>query len=340
MSPQSPSSAASAATAPAATSLSTAQAACHLLAGDQGGAISRAQALTAGLDDARIARELAGRRWQRSDHDGVYLVHTGPISYLARCWAALLHAGPGAALGMETAAWVWGLVDDPPAQVHVMVSADRRPAAQDGVTFHVRVHLGARRHPARRPPVVRLEETVLDMVDRSHATVEQVIDWVLRACQRRLTTAARLRLALAGRRKIRHRRLLRELLNDVRAGVQTPLERCYYHDVERAHGLPRGTRNRPEGTAGSRIYRDVRYLGLVVELDGRLYHPPDEREHDDRRDADLLQVEVTRTVRYGWRAVKVTPCRTAAQVAALLRQAGVAVTIRACGPGCTATDWG
>jgi len=178
------------------------------------------------------------------------------------------------------------------------------------------------------------------MVDRSHATVEQVIDWVLRACQRRLTTAARLRLALAGRRKTRHRRLLLELLNDVWDGVQTPLERCYYHDVERAHGLPRGTRNRPEGTAGSLIYRDVRYPGVVVELDGRLYHPPDEREHDDRRDADLLQVEGTRTVRYGWRAVQVTPCRTAGQVAALLRQAGVAVTIRACGPGCTATDWG
>jgi len=115
MSPQSPSGAASAATAPAATSLSTGQAACHLLAGAQEGTISRAQALTAGLDDARIARELAGRRWQRSDHDGVYLVHTGPVSYLARCWAALLHAGPGAALGMETAAWVWGLLDDPPA---------------------------------------------------------------------------------------------------------------------------------------------------------------------------------------------------------------------------------
>lgn len=340
MPPQSPSTAAPEATAPAATSLSTAQAACHLLAGDQEGAISRAQALTAGLDDARIARELAGRRWQRSDHDGVYLVHTGPISYLARCWAALLHAGPGAALGMETAAWVWGLVDDPPAQVHVMVSAERRPVAQDGVTFHVRVHLGARRHPARRPPVVRLEETVLDMVDRSQATVEQVIDWVLRACQRRLTTAARLRLALAGRRKIRHRRLLRELLNDVGAGVQTPLERCYYHDVERAHGLPRGTRNQREGTVGSWIYRDVRYFGLVVELDGRLYHPPDEREHDDRRDADLLQVEGTRTVRYGWRAVKVTPCRTAAQVAALLRQAGADATLRRCGPGCPATDWG
>lgn len=91
---------------------------------------------------------------------------------------------------------------------------------------------------------------------------------------------------------------------------------------------------------GSRLYRDVRYRGLVVELDGGLYHPPDEREHDDRRDADLLQVEGIRTVRYGWRAVKVAPCRTAAQVAALLRQAGVAVTIRACGPGCTATGAG
>ena len=315
---------------------------CERLADDQEGVISRGQALSVGMTDGHLAREVSGRRWQRSDHDGVYLVHTGPISYLARCWAALLHAGAGAALGMETAAWIWGILDDPPSTVHVAVPADRRPAAQEGVSFHVRVHLSRRVHPAKTPAVVRLEETLLDMVDRRGTSAEQVIGWVLRACQRRLTTEARLRLALAGRSKIRHRRLLRELLSEVRAGVQTPLERGYLRDVERAHGLPRGERNRSEGGAGARRYRDVRYRGflLVVELDGRVFHPPDEREQDNLRDADLLAREGTRTVRYGWRAVRVTPCRTAEQVAALLRQAGAEVTARRCGPHCTVTEAG
>lgn len=309
---------------------------CDEIAAGQEGALSRVQAKAAGLEDDHIAREISGRRWQRSRHAGVYLVHTGPVSYLSRCWSALLHAGPGAALGMETAAWMWELLEKPPPMVHVIVAADRRPAKQPGVTFHIRGALPCRVHPARLPALVRLEETVLDMVDRPETTAAQVIDWVLRACQRRLTTPHRLGQALRHRRKIRHRRLLSALLSEAEEGVQSALERDYLHKVERAHGLPPARRNRAEGRPGARRYRDNRYdrYGLVVELDGRLYHPLDEREHDDWRDAELLESDGARTVRYGWRAVHVHACRTAGQVSSLLRQGGWAGAANQCGPDC------
>ncbi len=52
----------------------------------------------------------------------------------------------------------------------------------------------------------------------------------------------------------------------------------------------------------------------VVELDGAAYPPAELRETDQQRDNELLTDEGTRTLRYGWRAVTVTPCHTAGQV--------------------------
>ncbi len=99
---------------------------------------------------------------------------------------------------------------------------------------------------------------------------------------------------------------------------------AYARGVEKAHGLPGGVRNLPEGRAGRRRYRDVRYRRwrLVVELDGRAAHPEEDREHDDLRDNELVAQEGTRTLRYGWRSVVTRPCATAAQVAAVLGAGG------------------
>ncbi len=109
-----------------------ARAACDAKARAQGGAVSRSQAIDLGMAAAQIGREISGRRWRRSVHEGVYFVTTGPVSYDARCWAAVLHAGPEAALGMETAAWSWKILDEPLPVVHLIVPADKRPAKAAG----------------------------------------------------------------------------------------------------------------------------------------------------------------------------------------------------------------
>ena len=161
-------------------------------------------------------------------------------------------------------------------------------------------------------------------------------DLVLRACQRRLTTPARLAGRARARKRLRWRRLIGEVLTEARDGVQSALERRYLRDVERPHGLPRGRRNRTEGRPGRRRYRDVRYLRwrLVVELDGQAAHPDDEAESDDQRDNELLAEEDTRTLRYGWRSVTGRPCATAAQVGRVLHRLGWRGTLTRCGPSC------
>ena len=289
------------------------------------------------MTDDQVGRALAGRRWQPSGLPGVYLTFTGPRGYLTSCWAALLYAGDGAVLSHDTAEWLWDLRDDPPTLVHVTVPVTRRVARQPGLRVHYALHLAETRHPGLAPPRTRVEDTVLDQVDRPETSDARVITLVLRCCQRRLTTASRLTAALERRKKLRRRALLVDLLTEVAEGVASALERRYRRDVERAHGLPRGRRNAAEGTPGRRRYRDVRYAGLgaVVELDGRATHPAEERELDDLRDNELVLDEGTRTLRFGWRSVTTSPCRTAAQVAALLRAGGWTGPLRRCGPDCT-----
>jgi hypothetical protein len=307
------------------------------LARQQSGVVARRQLRELGVPRRVVRAELRGKRWQRP-YPGTFVVFTGPVPPLTRVWAALAYAGRHAVASHETAAWLDQLRDDLPPTVEVCVPHGRRHrASRPGVRVRQSRHLDARRHPARTPPRTRVEDTVLDLTDARRGP-DMVIDVVLAACQRRLTTAARLRDAAGRRKRMRWRALVADLLAEVVAGVQSALERRYRRDVERSHGLPRGRRNRVEGERGRRRYRDVRYrrFRLLVELDGRAAHPDQWKERDDVRDNEVTEVEEARTLRYGWHAVAANPCETAAQVARVARSGGWAGRRRACGPDCTA----
>jgi hypothetical protein len=304
----------------------------------QAGVLSRGQALTHGMSQHQIGARLASSRWRPTEVEGVYLTFTGPISDLALCWVALLYAGRDAALCRESAAWSWKLTDQLRRPIQVLLPTARRVLPKDSlVAVRYSVHHAERLHPTRIPPATKLEDTVLDLVDFAPRPSE-VIDVLTRGCQRRLTTPARLIDEAHLRKKLAHRALLIDVLTEVTCGVQSPLERVYFRDVERAHGLPRGERNVQEGRPSRHRYRDVRYRrhGLVVELDGAAAHPVEARDRDDVRDNELVEIEGTATLRYGWVAVVGRPCTTALQVARLLRQGGWTDTARACGPGCRA----
>lgn len=307
------------------------------LARAQSGALARRQLRRLGVSRRVVRTELRARRWQRP-YPGTFVVFTGPLPPLARVWTALLYAGQDAVATHETAAWLDGLRDDLPATVDVCVPHGRRHrASRTGVRVRQSRHLATRRHPTRTPPRTRVEDTVLDLTDGQRGA-DAVIDIVLRACQRRLTTAARLRATGRQRKRLRWRALVADLLTEVVDGVQSALERRYRRDVERAHGLPRGTRNRVEGQRGRRRYRDVRYhrFRVIVELDGRAAHPEEWRERDDLRDNEVTELEGARTLRYGWQSVAARPCRTAAQVGRVLRARGWTGWPRPCGPDCVA----
>ena len=190
------------------------------------------------------------------------------------------------------------------------------------------------------PPRVRIEHAVLTVASRASA-VDGAVAVVADACQARRTTPARLAESLRGRRRLRHRRLLLEILDDVAAGAYSAMERRYLSRVERPHGLPTGKRQRRVVTGRSAAYRDVDYVGLgtVVELDGRLGHEKAmDRWADIERDVTAA-IGGDLTIRIGWRQI-LEPCRLAGLVGRLLEARGWVSRIKSCGPGCPARDRG
>ena len=103
-------------------------------------------------------------------------------------------------------------------------------------------------------------------------------------------------------------------------------------------GLPPARRQARRRHGSGHRYLDNLYeeYGLCVELDGNAAHPAEGRWRDTRRD-NVNLVQGARTLRYGWPDVTEHRCRTAAEIAAVLRGQGWAGTLRRCGPSCTAT---
>jgi hypothetical protein len=307
------------------------------LADEQEGVVSRRQLLDLGLTPAQAHQNMENGRWRRL-LPGVFATFTGPVGPLAEVWAAVLYAGAGAAASHGTALWLANLLDELPRPINISVGHRRRVRNQRGLRIHRVKALDDRPdsvvHPAAQPLRVRVEVAVLDQAETSSAAV--AVDLVLRATQRRLTTAARVSDALAERRRHRFRALLLEVLADAAQGVASPLERHYLRSVERAHRLPRGGRNQLEraATGGSR-YRDVRYpkWKTIVELDGREAHPDDGAFRDLRRDNEAV-VAADWTLRYGWRDVVGRPCEVAVQVGMVLQGRGWPGQAKACGAEC------
>lgn len=304
---------------------------------DQEGIISRAQAFAHGASPAHIRAQLAAGRWSHV-HPGAYATFTGSLTFTQRVWAAVLVAGDRAMASHETAAFLLGLASREPEVIRITVPAGRHLAAPDGVRITRSHRTHEARHRRKVLPQTSVEDTVLDLVDEK-SRADEVVGLITSACQKRLTSPTFLAKALTRRRRCRWRKLLTDLLAAVREGVESPLEWRYAKDVERAHGLPKPTRQ-AKVKVGGRIYiRDVFYeeFATVVELDGRAAHPDDEAHRDMRRDnASAGRQEVT--LRYGWADVAGRPCEVAAQVAEVLRSRGWKDRPRRCGPSCAMSD--
>jgi hypothetical protein len=309
-----------------------------------------------GLPASTGRTKVRAGRWQPIV-PGIFATFTGPVPVPARIWALVLHCGPGAVVGGEAALYLAGLRERPPERVVVCVPHGRRPVPRAGLQVRERRGLAQMTHPGSSLPRLRVEEAVLDVADEQNCA-DGVVDILSAVVQRRLTTSERLTATLRRRPRHRWRALVWDVLGDTASGAHSVLERRYLVDVERAHGLPVGERNRPEPLspdrraglgrpdgagrldgAGRVRYRDVRYRqwSVVAELDGWWTHPPEAAFRDRARDnAAVRGGEVP--LRYGWREVAGNPCGVAREVAAVLRDRGWTGAVRPCGPHCTAMD--
>jgi len=305
------------------------------LAHSQSGALSRDQALAGGLTRSIIRFRLERGRWQRLQ-TGVYAVFSGPPGRQTILWGAVLRAGPGAMLSYHTAAEVSGLSDRPSSLIHITVPGDRYVERIPGIVMHRSSRAGQAMHPVLAPARTRVEETVLDLAGMAK-TLDDACGWITRAIGRRLTTQEQLRAAMELRARLRWRRQLTEALTTEWSGVHSSLEYRYLRNVERPHGLPRGTRQAPARRGSGVIYRDVLYgqYATAVELDGRAAHPGDQRWPDIQRD-NAAAANGILTLRYGWFDVTERPCDVAAQVARVLGRRGY-TGARGCSPACPVT---
>lgn len=293
----------------------------------QSGVVSRVQLLERGSTDNDIRRALRRLRLTRV-HPGVYVNHTGPLSWSARAWAAVLFHAP-AVLARESAVYLSGDL------VHVAIDTRRTPSRLPGVRVHRIERFDQRAMLDRSPPSDRFEEALIDLAGDA-SSPDDALRLLADACQRGRTTPARLRATLGLRTRTRHGSWLRAALDDLEVGARSVLESRFLKRVERAHGLPTGRRQHRTVTDGVVAYRDVEYadFGVVVELDGRWHREDAVRRWDDM-DRDLRAAsEALITLRLGWRHCESDACRTAAYLARALVSRGWAGSPHGCGPSC------
>jgi hypothetical protein len=150
----------------------------------QAGVVSRQQAQKAGWSEKAIDRRLRSGSWQRIQR-GAYATFSGIPSREARLWAAVLRAGPGAALHRGR-----GLV--------------------------------AQWQPPWQLPRTPVEDTVLDLVGAARS-FDDAYGWISAAVGRRLTTPEMLGQALGARSRMRWRDWVSAALEDAAEGVQREL---------------------------------------------------------------------------------------------------------------------
>jgi hypothetical protein len=302
---------------------------------DQSGVISRQQALGAGLRAHDVRRLLRRREWA-TVHPGVYVDHTGPLTWIQRAWAGVLCAWP-AALAHESALRVAdgpGRRDAREATIHVVVDHARTLVEPDGVRIHRSRNLASRVLWNLGPPRVRYEEAAIDVALDAPDDLS-ALGVLATAVQARRTTPLRLLAGLETRSRMPRRDWFTGILRDLAEGPCSVLEHEYLVRVERPHGLPRGQRQRRANATAGIVYRDVEYAGaLVIELDGRLLHDTArQRDRDFERDLDA-SVDDLRTIRLSWGQVHARSCSTAAKLAHVLRRCGWTGVPRPCGAGC------
>ncbi|GAA4684557.1 hypothetical protein [Nocardioides nanhaiensis] len=272
------------------------------LLADQDGVVCRRQVLASGGVDHDVRRRLRRREWAQV-HTGVYVHHTGPLTW---------------------------------RQLHVLLPAQRRVDPVLGVRAVRRIAYEQVVHPSRRPRTVTVEHAALTVAVAAR-TVDAAVAALADVCQSRLTTPERLRRHLESQSRVARRGLLTAVLDDVSVGAWSALERRYLAQVERAHGLPGADRQRRVRPCGSAAYRDVDYRArqVVVELDGRLAHgAPGQRWADLDRDlAALVGGDIT--LRVGWAQV-LQPCRLAGTVGRVLAARGWTGRAHACSRRCPA----
>lgn len=249
------------------------------VAGRQWGRVSAAQISALGVD-GRVTADWRQQGYIHQVLPRVYAVGHRAPSYESDLAAALLYAGPGAALSHATAAHWLGLLDKPPHRIHI--STPRRCRSQRGIKVH-----GRRDHDRtwhRGFPLTPLPQLLLDLAATepryrlrkalANADYHDLLDVP--------AISAALGRGRPGSTKLRQ--ALREHLPAL-ARTKSDLEAAFIRLCESA-GLPLPETN--EWIAGWEVDALFREQRIAVELDGHGNHrSPAQIRRDRRKELEL-----------------------------------------------------
>jgi hypothetical protein len=275
----------------------------------QCGVISRDQLLSSLLTPSRVKRWIAAGRLFPV-HRGVYALGHRRLSSEARVRAALLYAGPDAALSPTTAAWWWQLHARAPTTIHLTTT--RRPRDQRGLRIHRRRVVEAVTHRGLR--VTSIPRTLLDLA--STLPFDQLRRALAEADYRDLldppAVSAILDRGHAGSTALRSA-LARHL--PALAATRSVLEERFLHLCERS-GVPLPEMNVwIDGFLVDALWRSER---VVVELDGYRAHASTARIESDRaRDLRLRALGFV-VLRYTWAQITKRPAATVSDLRSAL----------------------
>ena len=290
----------------------------------QDGHITRAQVLSCGGTDEWIEAQIAAGRWERVTRK-VFRTTTGTPTRRQRERAALLCAGPEAALSHRSAAARFGLRERDDDVVHITVPYGHSADPHPGVMIH---RSRAFQHIVidhEDMPTVSAADTCVDLAVLE-PDARQGMRTFLHAALAMKVPTARLRSVLEVRRPRRYSRALRHAARVLADGVGSALEATYLVDVELAHGLPIATRQAPVVVEGVKRFEDCRYRvlegELIVRLDGWRWHSDRRIGVIDRARDNAAELAGRARLTFGWEEVTGSPCEVNAIVAARLRQLG------------------
>ena len=244
------------------------------VASRQGGTISRRQLLRLGLTATQIRDRVRSGRL-RLIYRGVYAVGHDAIPVRGRLFAALLAAGPPAALSHRTAAALHKLIPSMPPFVDLTVTGRRAPRNRGDLTFHRATTLEATTKHGL--PLTTVARTLQDLAaTRPEPEVRKALN---QALVHRLVSPGDL-ADRTGPGSATLKRLAR-----IAAPTRSGLERRFLAAL-RHSSIPPPVKEHPIGRYVADFYWPAHRL--VVETDGWTTHGGPIAFVDDRiRDAEL-----------------------------------------------------
>lgn len=250
------------------------------VADSQSGVLTRQQALAGGLSAEAWRWRLQAGRWT-SLLPGVVVLHNGPPTEEQVLWAAVLGAGPRAALTGDAALRAWGMRLEAPQVLHLATPGDvRRAPHRLRLGEHPGLHVVPHRvtrfdrvvHPARRPALLRPAAALLHAA--AWAPSDRAASWRLAAAvQQRVVQPEQVRAMSDVLTRLPRRGLTDSVMKDVELGAHAATELDLLR-LCRAFRLPRPDQLQLRLRTATRLhYLDAWWerQRVLLEADGALH---------------------------------------------------------------------